>query len=380
MTTKYHLHRTNILKTIYEKGKFSRKDLHELLDIRFATITEIIKELIKEGIVKEVGKRKNEKGGRPHSLLSIVPDSKFFIGCELTTTGIYSVILNFEGKIIKSETIDLDLNESKENIKEKIVYLIKNVILKCGSDKNKICGIGFVDPGIVDTEKGISLFSSIMPQWRDVPIKNYIENEVSIETFVIGTSQAKVLSEKFFGKGKNYRNFLFVEYGEGIGCGIISDNRVVHGAGGVAGEFGHIKINGRTEKCNCGGNGCLEAIASIPSIIKKIKEATKKDMNISEIVSRYLKGEKIIKTILDEILEIFSISVANLVNLFNSELVIFDRNFEIYKDFLGEIIRKIEENMVYKYPVRFEISDFGKEIGAIGGACFSISKFLKLDN
>lgn len=379
MDTKYNLHRTNILKTIYEKGQISRKKLHDLLDIRFATITDITKELIIQGIIEESGKERNEKGGRPHSLLRIVPDSKFFIGCELNVEKIIGVILNFEGRIISKEKLKIEKNESKEEIKRKIIALLKNLIFKSQVEKTKISGIGFVDPGLVDVEKGISLFSSILPQWRDIFIKKYIEDEISIETYVIGTSQAKVLSEKFFGKGKNYKNFIFIEYGEGISCGIISENKVIHGIGGVAGEFGHIKITGRKEICNCGGIGCLEAIASIPSILKKVRDVKGKDLKIEEVVKGYIKGDEEIKKVLDEIFEILCLSISNLINLFNPEMIIFDRQFQIFIEILDKFVEKITKNMVYNYPLKFEFSEFGEEIGAIGGGCLSIGKFLKLD-
>ncbi|MFN4227316.1 MAG: ROK family protein [Candidatus Ratteibacteria bacterium] len=377
MGSKYLIHKKNVLKTIYEKGKISRKKLHEFLDIRFATITEIVKELKKEGIIKEVEREKNQKSGRPCTLLSIIPDSKFFIGCELTPHNIISVILNFNGNVVEKAKLNINFDDEKEKIQKGIIKVLSDLISKV--EKDKINGIGFVDPGIVDIEKGISLFSSIMPQWKNVPIKQYLEEAFSLETFVIGSSQAKVLSEKFYGKGKKCKNFIFVEYGDGISCGVISEDRVIHGIGGVAGEFGHIKIEGRYEICKCGKRGCLESIASIPGILNIIKEKTGRLLDINLVLERYKSGDHEIKKILDEILGIFAVSVSNLINLFNPEMIIFDNNFQIFKDFFDTIFEKIKENMVYNYSVKFEISNFGEEIGAIGGACLSMSKFLKLD-
>ncbi len=377
MSSKYSLHKKNVLKEIYEKGKISRKKLHEFLDLRFATITEIVKELKKEGIIKEVEKEKNQKSGRPCSLLSIIPDSRFFIGCELAPYNIISVILDFNGNIVEKAKLDINLEDDKEKLQKDIIKVLSNLIKKV--EKNKIYGIGFVDPGIVDIENGISLFSSIIPQWKEVHIKKYLEEEFSIKVFVIGSSQAKVLSEKFFGKGKKCKNFIFIEYGDGISCGIISDGRVIHGIGGVAGEFGHIKIVRRDEICKCGKKGCLESIASVPNILNNIKAKTGKMLDIYLVLEKYKSGEPEIKKIIDEIFEIFAVSIGNLINLFNPEMIIFDKNFLIFKDFFDLIFGKIKANMVYNYPIKIEISNFGEEIGAIGGACLSMSKFLKLD-
>lgn len=379
MVSKYLLHKNNVLKTIYQNENISRKNLHDLLDLRFATITNITKELIEEGLIEEVGREKNIKG-RPHTLLRIVPNSRFFVGCELEPENILSVILNFKGEILFKEEIDFEKSIEKEEILNKIVNLIKNLITKSRVEKNKIFGIGFVDPGIIDIEKGISIFSTILPQWKEVNTKKYIEENIGIKTFIIGTSQAKVLSERFFGEGKEKDDFIFVEFGEGIGCGIMSKGRIVHGVGGVAGEFGHIQFPERKEICNCGKKGCLEAIASIPSIEKKVKEITGKDLKIKEINEEFKKGNERIKKILEEIFELFAISISNLINLLNPGLIILDKNFLLFKNSLDELlIENIKKHMVYKYDIKFEISKFGKEIGAIGGACLSISKFLELD-
>ncbi|MCM8804917.1 MAG: ROK family protein [Candidatus Omnitrophica bacterium] len=380
MSSKYLIHKNNVLKVIYQNENISRKKLHDLLDLRFATITNITKELIEERLIEEIGREKSINKGRPHTLLRIVPNSRFFIGCELEPEKILSLILNFKGEIISKEEVDFGKDIGKEEILNEIVNLIKKMVAKSKIEKNRIFGIGFVDPGIIDIEKGVSIFSTILPQWKNVNTKQYIEEKIGIETFIIGTSQAKVLSERFFGEGKEKDDFIFIEFGEGIGCGIMSKGRIVHGIGGVAGEFGHIQFPERTEVCNCGKKGCLEAIVSIPSIEKKIKEIVGKDLKIKEIKEEFDKGDEKIKEILKEVFELFSISISNLINLLNPGLVILDKNFLFFKNLLNEfLIENIKKHMVYQYDIKFEISKFGEEIGAIGGACLSMSKFLKLD-
>ncbi|HOK56664.1 MAG TPA: ROK family protein [bacterium] len=379
MVSKYTVYRKNILKLIYQNENISRKNLHDLLNLRFATITHITRDLIKEGIIEESGKRKRKSKGRPHELLKIIPNSKYFIGCELTPEKIISVILNFKGEFIGQKTVNLDETDKKEEILIKIVNLLKNLIEESKIEKNKICGIGFVDPGIVDMQKGVSVFSSILPGWENVHIRDYLKQKLSINTLIIGSSQSKVLSEKFLGKGRKSKNIIFIEYGKGIACGIINDNKIIHGQGGVAGEFGHVKIPYKDEICNCGKRGCLESIISVPAILKKIKDVKGTELKMNEIIERYEKGDSEIKKFMDDVFNILVFSVSNLINILNPEIVIFDKNFLVFEKEFKNIFEKIKENMVYEYPVSFEISDFGEEIGAIGGACLVISNFLGLD-
>lgn len=377
---KNEYYKKEILNFIYNNQPVSRIRIGEITGIRLATITWAVKELIAEGLVKETGKLKNRQGvGRKEKILEIIPEGKFFIGCELRPGEIHSVLLNFKGEIINTELCRISVKEKSSKILADINSIIYSLIRKARVPYRRIYGMAFVDPGVIDIDKGISLSSTIMPSWKNVPVKKYLEEKLKFRVFLINTSQAKVLAEYFFGKGKGINDLIFIEYGEGISCGIISDSKVVGGYMEIAGEMGHFSFPGREEKCRCGNTGCLESIASIPSIERKIKKIIpdKEIHTLKDIICTFEKGEPIVAKVLNDVSNVMGIAVANVVKLLNPEVVIFDSNLRKMGDkFIEKVFSSIRKNIIYGEKVKFEISDMGKEQGALGGAALTLQNFL----
>jgi len=369
-----------ILNLVYERQPISRIGIGRITGIRLATITEVVRELIAKGLVREKGKKERRKGaGRKEALLEIVPEGRFFIGCELLPSKIDCLILNFKGKIVGKKSAEIRCNEDSLSILSDITSLVLSLIKETKIPKTRIYGLGFVDPGIIDVEKGIAVFSSIMPNWRDVPVKKYLEKKLGFSVFLINTSQAKVLAEHLFGRGKGINNLIFVEYGEGISCGIISEEKVIGGYTEIAGEMGHFTFPARREKCRCGKKGCLEAIAGIPAIEKKVRQLRKeKDISIEGIVSAFEKGDTIACKIMDEASSFLSIAVANVIKLLNPELVVLDRNFlRLGEKFISIFLSGIRSHLLYGESIRFDISNIGNDQAALGGAALTLQHFLK---
>ncbi|HOL21641.1 MAG TPA: ROK family transcriptional regulator [bacterium] len=380
-------YRMQVLNFIYNNQPVSRIRIGEITGIRLATITEVVKALIEEGLVKETGKLKNRQGiGRKENMLEIIPEGRFFVGCELRPREIQALLLNFKGEIVHTKLCEIADKERSEVVLSYIEKLLRSLIKEKGIPHNRIYGMGFVDPGIIDVEKGISISSTIMPSWKNVPVKKFLEEKLKFRVFLINTSQAKVLAEHLFGKGKGLNDLVFIEYGEGISCGIISNSSIIGGYTEVAGEMGHCSFPGRDERCRCGRKGCLEAIASIPSIERKVRKlALHKNLpfplsnaSIKNIIKAYEQNNPLIKGILDEASLYMGIAVANVIKLLNPELVILDKNFSAMgKKFLDRFFNTIKESILYGESVKFTISSLGKEQAPLGGAALCLQNFLK---
>ncbi|MCM8830050.1 MAG: ROK family transcriptional regulator [Candidatus Omnitrophica bacterium] len=376
---KNEYYKTQILNLIYNKQPISRIRIGEITGIRLATITEIVRELIKEGLVKETGKIRNRQGvGRREKILEIIPEGKFFIGCELRPGEIQTLLLNFKGEIVHTELCSISPEQKSNEVLVNIKSIINLLVKKAGIPYKKIYGMGFVDPGVIDVEKGISISSTIMPSWKNVPVRKYLEQELRFRVFLINTPQAKVLAEHLFGKGRGISDLVFIEYGDGIACGIISDGKPIGGYMEIAGEMGHFNFPGREEKCRCGNRGCLEAIASIHSIEDRMRKIVKDSVSIEDIVCAFERREPPAVEVLNDVSEVLGIAVANVVKLLNPEVVVFDRNFKrMGNKFVDRMFKNIKKNIIFGEKVMFKISDMGKEQGALGGAALTLQNFLK---
>ncbi|MBN1444631.1 MAG: ROK family transcriptional regulator [Candidatus Omnitrophica bacterium] len=390
MKNKNKRYKKPVLNLIYSKQPISRIRIGEITGIRLATITEVTREFLKNGLVKETGKISNRRGvGRKEKLLEMIPEGKYFLGCELMPSCIRALALNLKGEILKLKTVPLSKGEKTSAILSKASSVVSSLIEELKIPGKKIYGLGFVDPGIIDVEKGISVFSAIMPGWKNVPVKKFLEEKLGFNVFLINTSQAKVLAEHSFGRGKGVDNVIFVEYGEGISCGIISEKTLIGGYKEIAGEMGHFNFPGRNEKCKCGSKGCLEAIASLPAIENKTRKylgageeslMKEKDFSpgIAGIVDAFERNDRLAVNVMEETSLLLSFCVANVIKLLNPELVILDRNFsKLGKKFWEIFIGRVNDNLMYGEKAKFRISDMGEEQASLGGAALLLQNFLK---
>ncbi len=392
--TRYNEYKSRALRTVYSSGGISRTRLGQSLDVRLATITEIGRELLSEGLLKETGKVRNPRGvGKNETLLAIRPEGKYFIGCELFPEKIAVKFLNLQGHTVFEKIIKLS-EKDKFDILDRIISEIEKEIKKLKIGRAGIYGLGFVDPGIIDVERGYSVFSTIMPEWKDVPTRNYLSKKLALPVFMLGTSQARALAECLFGSGRGVSNFLFIEYSKGIACGMVSEGRLVRGKNELAGEFGHFRFINRDELCNCGRKGCLEAIAGAPAleekarkasasgngkILKKLSGADPERINMEMLVEAAARGDRDSLEILDGASGLISTAVSNLIHALDPAKVIFDSSFLVFgREFMDDLFERIRKEVIFPGKIEFEISKIDSLEGALGGAGLALHEFLGL--
>ncbi len=138
-------------------------------------------------------------------------------------------------------------------ILDELVALISN----CKTKNIKILGVGIGVSGLVDTETGVLINSSLLG-WNNVSFKSTIQEVIDIPVIVDNDVNAYTLAEMMYGAGKNLNSFLLVEWGIGIGSGIVLDGKIYRGDFGRAGEIGHTILEKDGNPYYCGQKGCLE--------------------------------------------------------------------------------------------------------------------------
>ncbi len=383
-----------ILKNIREKGPISRSTIHQITGLRLASITYGVRELLSEGLIQEIKKVKLHTGraGRNHILLDLNPDARYAIGVELKYGSIYLLLLNLKGNLIKKKEVRYQIGLEKFQILNLLQKAITEFVKEVKIPLKRVVGLGFVDPGLVDVKRGMSLFSTFLSGWKDVPTKHFLEEALKIPVHLVGTSQARAIAESIYGAGKGCNDFLCVEYGQGIACGIVSGGHLVRGALETAGELGHCHFPENKTPCHCGGFGCLEAICALPALARKAKMLMKlgaetillkstgglpEKVTGLMILDGFQKNDRLCQQILEEAAYYLGAAIANAVNLFNPELVIFDQTLaragEYFLEHLKHIIRR--ESLPGGEYLKFAISRLGEEAGSLGGATLALDDF-----
>jgi len=197
---------------------------------------------------------------------------KYAVGVDLGGTNIKIGLVSQGGKIVKRVSVATEAKEGPRrvicNIKDGIRELLTSV-------NQNVEGIGIGCPGVVNAQIGTVENPPNFQGWKKVNVGRPLSMEFEKDVFVDNDANAAAIGELIFGSGKKFNSFVMVTLGTGVGGGVILNRKLYHGDFGAAGEIGHITIDYKGPKCNCGSYGCIEAYAGNNYLQKRVWEKLK---------------------------------------------------------------------------------------------------------
>ena len=157
-----------------------------------------------------------------------------------------------EKQIVKQSSTNITTRGEQQQILGEIISAIEGVF------DQSVVGIGIGVPSVIDVEKGIVYNVQNIPSWKEVPLKDILENHFGRPTYVNNDANCFAVGEKHFGKGTGFKNMVGVTLGTGLGTGIIVDNRLYSGPNCGAGEFGSISYKDQIIEYYCSGQFFIE--------------------------------------------------------------------------------------------------------------------------
>ena len=240
-------------------------------------------------------------------------NNKYAIGVDLGGTSIKLGIVTNTGRLIKKISVQTEAEKGPKKVIDNIISGIRKLTDK---SKYKIEGIGIGCPGVVTPGKGIVENPPNLPGWEKVNIGKVIRKEFKKNVFVDNDANAAAIGELTFGSGKNYKSFIMITLGTGVGGGIVINKKIYHGDFGAAGEIGHISIDFNGPKCNCGSYGCIEAYAGNLYLRERVRTELRKhpeskmwkliNNDLSKVSPRKVQlaaetGDAFAKSVIDEL-------------------------------------------------------------------------------
>jgi glucokinase len=263
--------------------------------------------------------------------------AEYYVGVDLGGTKILAGVFDDKLGCIARSKMSTKSERGAEGVIERIARCVKDAVDECDLDLKQVRAVGIGAPGAVDAGTGRVIFAPNL-QWQDVPLKKALEKQLGgVLVAVENDCNSATLGvfEKEFQSKPNDMLGIFI--GTGIGGGIIVDGKLYSGFNGTAGEVGHMVIQAGGPKCNCGNRGCFEALASRGAIFRSLYAAVKDgqktvltemlgpdmtDLRSGDLRKAIRKGDKLVERIVEEAAEYTGIAVANLINVFNPQMVV----------------------------------------------------------
>lgn len=303
------------------------------------------------------------------------------IGVDVGGTNIKFGITDENGKILLQDKRKTEVDRSSDAIVNSIIRGVEALLSKAGVGLANVESIGLGIPGTTDSQTGVVVFAPNI-FWRDVEIVKAIRQVFDISVYVAQDTRAAAWAEYLIGAGRGLRSVASVTLGTGIGCGMVFDGRIYHGALNTAGEFGHQIVELDGNPCNCGRHGCLEAHAGGLAIVR---EANDKIQGLCELLQKgpaevavhdvfrlAQEGNAQARQITDRVVKYIGVGLVNLININSLELIsisggISNAPQELLLDPLIEFVRNRAYESVSN-KVRVCRSLLGEDAPMIGAA------------
>lgn len=392
---KAHNQQAILLSLLYDK-QLSRIQLAHKTSLSTTTITNLVAELLEMGIVTEEGAQDRDghrRVGRPRTALRLVPNARFAVGVHIGV-GIYRVAVgNLCAEMINNNIEVFSLDAPPKKVLESITAVINKTIAQSDIEPHRIIGVGVGASGLVDYQAGINVLAPNLG-WRSVPIKGQLENALNLSVTVDNNVRAMAVGEAFFGLGREADSLAFVYGRTGVGAGFVSGGQVFRGSSTGAGEIGHmIMLPKGGDVCRCGKRGCLETLIAEPVIVNQAEALARKKpggilaahlrqdedrKTIERIFTAARQGDTATREMIEERARYLGIALANLVNIFNPELILLGGMFAQGQDLILPTAAETMRKMAFAgmgEKVRVQTTGFGWRAGVIGATALALTRF-----
>jgi predicted NBD/HSP70 family sugar kinase len=321
----------NILNTIRRAGLISRVEIAEVTGQSRAAVTNITARLLKEKIIVEKETKTFSSRGRRRVLLALNPTAAYVVGVKLSAFQVSFAVTDMQADVLSSLIVPVRISKrSVEFVANLIEEGIRHCVAEARLNMRKISGIGIGIPGLVDSQKGITLWSPLYKR-GNTTLRELIQDRFNIKTHIENDANTVTLAQQWFGEGRGVDNFLVVTVEHGVGMGIVVNGQLYRGLKGIGAEFGHLVILPGGAPCRCRKRGCIEAYVADYRILQSAIDAGKEgkwqcdslsSLTIEEVTDIARKGEPALRNIFKKGGEILGLGISGLAQIFNPEKII----------------------------------------------------------
>ncbi|MFI8533005.1 ROK family protein [Streptomyces aquilus] len=241
----------DLLRTAGGDG-ISRLELAERTGLTPQAVSKITGRLREEGLAAEAGRRAST-GGKPRTVLRLVPEAGHAIGVHLDRDELRAVLVDLDGTVVGERCLPMDLGAGAEAVVAGVARAAEGLAGAVAS----VLGVGVALPGPLDHVRGVLHRVTGFPEWDGFPLRDALAARLGLPVVVDKDTNAAALGLAVADEGAS---FAYLHLGTGLGAGLVIGGVVHRGARTGAGEFGHQVVQLDGPVCGCGNRGCIEAL------------------------------------------------------------------------------------------------------------------------
>jgi len=376
--------RSVLLSSLYLGEPQSRQDLGRSSGLSQGTVSNVVGELIEEGLVVEAGLVDSD-GGRPRTLLRVNPGYTHVVGVDVGETGTRVEVFDLAMRPLATSYHPLpSARPDPAAVVGQIHEGLAEVLREAAVPTDEVLGIGVGVFGTVEQRREATVHAQTIG-WEAVPLERMLRTGTALPIYLENGAKTLGQAELWFGAGRGVQHAVITLVGSGVGAAVISNGAISRGVTSSAGEWGHTCIVFDGRPCRCGSHGCLEAYVGAEAVIDRWKAArggrpvpgTDEQSSLAELLS---DGGPVAERVLAETAGYLGAGLANLVNLFNPERIVLAgwAGQALGARLLPQITAAAAERAL-RHPfgqTRIQLGQLGVDAVALGAATLPVADLL----
>ncbi len=378
--------RSVLLSTLYRGAPRSRLELGQVTALSQATVSNVVGELIEEGLVVEAGLVGSD-GGRPRTLLRVNPGYTRVVGIDVGETRIRAEVVDLAMTPLAS--VDHPLSSPRPGpaqIVAQILASLDDVMARAGVGPADVLGVGIGMSGTVEQGPEVILHAQAIG-WDEVALERMLRAGTTLPLFVENGAKTLGQAEMWFGAGRGVDDAIITLVGTGVGAAIVTDGSLYRGVTSSAGEWGHTSLIYDGRACRCGSRGCLEAYVGADAILDRYRLARRgrpvpgadQESSLAGLITASERPGTA-REVLEQTAGYLGAGIANLVNLFNPERIVLAG---WVGQALGQValpqIREAAAARALRHPfsqTTITLGELGQDAVAVGAATLPVADLL----
>jgi len=391
--------RATIFRALHALGPIARVELARRSGLNPGTVTNIIDELLRSGLVEEVeAPRTNENGprrvGRRPVQLRVSANARYALGIDLARTTVTGAVVNLGGEVvcrIEEPTTALVREDAIEQVRRISRSLLERLD---DEQRSRVVGVGVGAPGALSVRSGRFRPPPSYGNWDEIDLRREIEQSVGIPTMVDNNANTAALGELWFGAGAGLQNFVLLNLGTGVGAGLVLDGDLYRGEHDLAAEIGHVSIAMDGPRCACGNSGCLEMYVSMPRVLAAARAALETgepsmirdamatgegQFSLPTLLEAAEAGDALALRVLGDVARYLAAGIVNIINTLDPHVVFIGRELAAAGDTLLVPVREEVRRRVLpvlRPTVRIEVAQLG-DAPVIGAGVLALREFFE---
>ncbi|MFF3906783.1 ROK family protein [Streptomyces sp. NPDC001848] len=307
-----------VMHTVSAEGPLSRAAVASRIGLTRAAVSTLVDELIRSGLLEELGPERPGRVGRPGSALAVSGRGPAGIGAEIGVDHLAVCAVDLRGDV-RARAVRHGTNRGRppQPVLGELTALVRQVVAEAEREGLWPAGLAVAVPGLVARDARTVVRAPNL-DWHDVDLGPLLPEELSLT--VDNEANFGSLAELWLG-GDIPRDFLHVSAEIGIGGAVVVDGRLLRGTRGFAGELGHVPVRPDGPACACGGRGCLEQYAGEEAVLRAAGLTPGED-RVELLAERAAQGDGEVLRALRGAGTALGIALTGAVNLLDPETVV----------------------------------------------------------